>query len=407
MHGNRPARLLPSGAGSGAGGRVWVASVSRASVGYRRSRASCADAVRDINSLQPEQPPSASPWRLSVAPMMAWTDRHCRFFHRLLTRRARLYTEMVTTGALLHGDAARHLDFDPVEQPVALQLGGSEPDDLATCARLGERWGYAEINLNCGCPSERVQRGAFGACLMAEPALVTDCVRAMRDAVAIPVTVKHRIGIDRQESYAFVRDFVGTVAQGGCDVFIVHARNAWLHGVSPKENRELPPLRHDVVAALKSDFPQLLFVLNGGVGADEQIAAHLGVVDGVMVGRAAYHQPWDLVAWDERFFDSAHPLPTRDEVEAAMVGYMERLVARGEPWSHASRHILGLRNGEPGARRWRQVWSDPRWKGETPATVSRLARQALAGTFNPAAAPATSPAPPRPTQARTPRLATR
>src|SRR4051794_9118998 len=253
--------------------------------------------------------------------MMEWTDRHCRYFHRLLTRQTRLYTEMVTTGALLHGDVARHLDFDAVEHPLALQLGGSEPADLAKCARLGERWGYAEINLNCGCPSARVQRGAFGACLMAEPALVADCVRAMRDAVAIPVTVKHRIGIDRHESYAFVRDFVGTVAAGGCDVFIVPARNAWLHGVSPKENRELPPLRHEVVAALQQDFPDRAFVLNGGVTDNDAVARHLAVVDGVMVGRAAYHHPWDLVSWDERFFSVADARPSRDDVEAAMVEY--------------------------------------------------------------------------------------
>jgi len=341
-----------------------------------------------------------------VAPMMDWTDSHCRYFHRLLTTRARLYTEMVTTGALLHGDVARHLDFDPVEQPVALQLGGSEPADLAACARLGERWGYAEINLNCGCPSERVQRGAFGACLMAEPALVADGVRAMRDVVAIPVTVKHRIGIDRFESYAFVRDFVGTVAAGGCEVFIVHARNAWLHGISPKENRELPPLRHEVVAMLKRDFPALAFVLNGGVTDGDAIAAHLLVVDGVMVGRSAYHQPWDLAEWDVRFFAAPAIGRHRDDVEAAMVDYMERLVARGEPWSHASRHMLGLRNGEPGARRWRQVWSDHRLKDEAPRIVARLAREALAGTLSRSAAPATPPGPPPPGPARTRPLAT-
>jgi tRNA-dihydrouridine synthase A len=316
-------------------------------------------------------------WRLCVAPMMDWTDRHCRYFHRLLTRRARLYTEMVTTGALLHGDVARHLDFDAVEQPLALQLGGSDTSDLAACARLGERWGYGEINLNCGCPSERVQRGAFGACLMAEPALVADCVRAMRDAVAIPVTVKHRIGIDRVESYGFVRDFVGTVAEGGCAVFIVHARNAWLHGISPKENRELPPLRHDVVVALKNDFPTLAFVANGGIRSAEEIERHLGVVDGAMVGRAAYHQPWDLAEWDARFFGASAALTSRDEVEEAMVEYMARLAAAGEPWTHASRHMLGLRSGQPGARRWRQVWSDAGLKGEAPAAVSRLARQGL------------------------------
>ena len=312
--------------------------------------------------------------------MMEWTDRHCRYFHRLLTRRARLYTEMVTTGALLHGDVPRHLDFDAAEQPVALQIGGSEPAELAAAARLGERWGYAEINLNCGCPSERVQRGSFGACLMAEPALVADCVKAMRDAVSLPVTVKHRIGIDRLESYDFVRDFVGAVAGGGCEVFIVHARNAWLKGMSPKENRELPPLRHEVVARLKRDFPALAFVVNGGVTTNAQIAAHLQSVDGVMIGREAYHHPWSLTSWDELFFGEAPGTPDRDAVEAAMVDYMEqRMCVSGEPWSRIARHMLGLRNGQPGARRWRQVWSDHRLKGEPAHVVSRLARAAMAG----------------------------
>ena len=313
--------------------------------------------------------------------MMDWTDRHCRYFHRLLTKRARLYTEMVTTGALLHGDVPRHLDFDAVEHPVALQLGGSEPADLAACARLGERWGYDEINLNCGCPSERVQRGAFGACLMAEPVLVADGVRAMRDAVSIPVTVKHRIGIDRHESYAFVRDFVGTVAErGGCEVFIAHARNAWLNGVSPKENRELPPLRHQVVARLKADFPALGFVVNGGIASLEQIEGHLEHVDGVMIGRAAYHHPADLAEWDARFFGAAPEPLDHDFIEGAMVAHMARVQATGEPWSHVSRHMLGLRNGQPGARRWRQVWSDHRLKNEPPQAVSKLARSALTHT---------------------------
>ena len=312
--------------------------------------------------------------------MMDWTDRHCRYFHRLLTRRARLYTEMVTTGALLHGDVARHLDFDAAEHPVALQLGGSEADDLARCARLGERWGYDEINLNCGCPSERVQRGAFGACLMAEPHLVADAVRAMCDAVTIPVTVKHRIGIDRHESYDFVRDFVGIVAEGGCEVFIVHARNAWLKGISPKENRELPPLRHETVARLKTDFPTLTFVLNGGVTEADAIERHLAQVDGVMVGREAYHHPWTLADWDRRFLGAPPGAPPdRDAVEATMVDYMERLVDAGEPWTHASRHMLGLRNGEPAARRWRQIWSDHRLKGERPRAVHALARAARSG----------------------------
>ena len=312
--------------------------------------------------------------------MMEWTDRHCRHFHRLLSRRARLYTEMVTTGALLRGDVPRHLDFDASEQPVALQLGGSEPDELAAAARLGERWGYAEINLNCGCPSERVQRGSFGACLMAEPALVADCVRAMRDAVALPITVKHRIGIDRLERYEFVRDFVGTVAEGGCGVFIVHARIAWLKGVSPKENRELPPLRHDVVARLKRDFPALTLVVNGGLTTAAQVATHLQSVDGVMIGREAYHHPWSLASWDALHFGDAPSHLDRDAVEDAMVDYMtRRMRTDGEPWSRIARHMLGLRRGEPGARRWRQVWSDHRLKGESAHIVSRLARAALAG----------------------------
>ena len=215
--------------------------------------------------------------------MMDWTDRHCRYFHRLLSRHALLYTEMVTTGALIHGDQPRHLDFNVEEHPVALQLGGSEPADLAQAAKLGELWGYDEINLNCGCPSERVQRGAFGACLMAEPQLVADGVKAMVDVVSVPVTVKHRIGIDRVESYDFVRDFVGTVADAGCSTFIVHARNAWLQGLSPKENRELPPLKPDWVVRLKQDFPALAFVINGGITSTEHIQTHLQQLDGVMV----------------------------------------------------------------------------------------------------------------------------
>lgn len=308
--------------------------------------------------------------------MMDWTDRHCRYFHRLLSRRARLYTEMVTTGALLHGDVPRHLAFNADEHPVALQLGGSEPADLAACARLGERWGYDEINLNCGCPSERVQRGAFGACLMAEPELVADGVKAMVDAVGIPVTVKHRIGIDKTESYAFVRDFVGTVAQAGCSVFIVHARNAWLEGLSPKENREVPPLRHELVHRLKREFPALTIVINGGITTAAQIEEQLQHVDGVMLGREAYHHPWTLASWDARFFGEEPQVREHDEIEARMVEYMQREQAvHGEPWTHVSRHMLGLRNGMPGARKWRQVWSDHRLKGESPVSVSAQARR--------------------------------
>ena len=320
-----------------------------------------------------------SPWRLSVAPMMDWTDRHCRYFHRLITRRARLYTEMVTTGALLHGDVPRHLDYNDAEHPVALQLGGSEPEDLAACARLAAKWGYDEVNLNCGCPSERVQRGAFGACLMAEPALVADCVAAMRDAVDLPVTVKHRTGIDRAESYDFVRDFVGRVSEAGCGVFIVHARNAWLKGLSPKENREVPPLRHDFVYRLKRDFPALTIVLNGGVADNDQVAEHLRHVDGVMLGRQAYHHPWLMAEWDRRFLgDADAEAPSREAVESAMADYMGGLVARGITWPHAARHMMGLVHGLPGARRWRQVWSDHALKELIPALVMQRARQTLA-----------------------------
>ena len=324
-------------------------------------------------STDPTASPAVNPWRLSVAPMMDWTDQHCRYFHRLLTRHALLYTEMVTTGALIHGDVARHLDFNTQEHPLALQLGGSEPDDLAHCAKLAEQWGYDEVNLNCGCPSERVQRGAFGACLMAEPALVADGVKAMRDACSLPVTVKHRIGIDRTEDYAFVRDFVGTLADAGCEVFIVHARNAWLQGLSPKENREVPPLRYEAVYQLKKDFPSLTIVLNGGVTTTEQIHAHLAHVDGVMLGREAYHRPWWLSEWDAAFFGDAPFQRTREEVEAQLVDYMAARVESGEPWSRVARHMLGLRNGLAGARKWRQVWSDHRLKATAPAQVAALA----------------------------------
>ncbi|HNE60782.1 MAG: tRNA dihydrouridine(20/20a) synthase DusA [Rubrivivax sp.] len=324
-------------------------------------------------------PEAVSPWRLSVAPMLDWTDKHCRFLHRLLSRRTRLYTEMVTTGALLHGAERRHLRFDAVEHPLALQLGGSEAADLAACARIGARWGYDEINLNCGCPSERVQRGAFGACLMAEPQLVADGVKAMVDAVDVPVSVKHRIGIDREESYDFVRDFVGTVAEAGCRVFIVHARNAWLQGLSPKENREIPPLRHALVYRLKRDFPQLTIVLNGGVTSDAQITEHLQHVDGVMLGREAYHHPWMMSRWDAEFLGGAACALTQDEVEAEMVAYMARELAEdGTPWSAIARHMLGLHHGRRGARLWRQVWSDHRLKARPAAEVAALARSHLA-----------------------------
>ena len=315
--------------------------------------------------------------RLSIAPMMDWTDRHCRYFHRLLAPRALLYTEMVHCGAILRGDADRHLAFDRREHPVALQLGGCEPDDLARAAAIGAARGYDEINLNCGCPSERVQRGAFGACLMTEPHLVADCVKAMVDVVDVPVTVKHRIGIDKTESYDFVRDFVGTVAQAGCKTFIVHARNAWLKGLSPKENRDIPPLRYELVYRLKRDFPELTIAINGGITTSEQVQQHLEQLDGAMIGREAYHNPWWLADWDAMFFGAQPRDITRDSVELAMIDYMQReATENGTPWYSIARHMLGLRQGLPGARRWRQTWSDHRLKSLSASEVGRLARLA-------------------------------
>ena len=331
--------------------------------------------------LQPDSPlgaRAADPMRVSVAPMMDWTDRHCRYFHRLLTRHALLYTEMVTTGALIHGDVPRHLRFNAEEHPVALQLGGSEPADLAHCAKLGQDWGYDEININCGCPSERVQRGAFGACLMNEPQLVADCVKAMVDVVDVPVTVKHRIGIDKIEKYEFVRDFVGTVSEAGCETFIVHARNAWLKGLSPKQNREVPPLRYELVHRLKHDFPALRFSINGGISQTTQVHEQLRLLDGVMVGREAYHNPWWLAEWDAAFFGAAPREIDREDIERQMCNYMVREAAEhGTPWSNIARHMLGLRNGLPGARRWRQVWSDHKQKGRPPHEVMALAHEAV------------------------------
>ena len=308
--------------------------------------------------------------------MMDWSDRHCRFFHRLMSRHALLYTEMVTTGALIHGDVARHLRFNAEEHPVALQLGGSEPADLAQCARLGEQWGYNEININCGCPSERVQRGAFGACLMNEPQLVADGVKAMVDVVRVPVTVKHRIGIDKTESYEFVRDFVGTVSEAGCNTFIVHARNAWLKGLSPKENREVPPLRYELVHRLKQDFKQLTICVNGGITTGDQVAGQLQALDGVMIGREAYHNPWWLASWDADFFAQEANGLTREQVELQMCDYMVReAAAHGTAFSAIARHMLGLRHGLPGSRRWRQVWSDHKLKGMSPHAVMALAHE--------------------------------
>jgi tRNA-dihydrouridine synthase A len=296
--------------------------------------------------------------RFSVAPMLDWTDRHCRAFHRVLTRRARLYTEMVTTGALIHGPRARLLAFDPSEHPVALQLGGSEPADLGVCARLAEDAGYGEVNLNIGCPSERVQKGAFGACLMREPDLVADCVAEMRASVRIPVTVKCRIGVDDQDPREALFAFVERVAQAGCTTFVVHARKAWLKGLSPKDNREIPPLDHPLVYELKRTHPDLTVVINGGIATLGEAEAHLAHVDGVMMGRAAYQSPWLLAGADRALFGEANPTATRHEALAKFLPYVERERERGTTLNAMTKHILGLFNGLPGARAFRRHLSE-------------------------------------------------
>ena len=315
--------------------------------------------------------------RFSVAPMMDWTDRHCRVFHRLLSQRALLYTEMVTTGALIHGDVPRHLDYSAVEHPIALQLGGSEPADMAVSARMGQDWGYDEINMNVGCPSDRVQRGTFGACLMAEPELVAQNVAAMIEAVDIPVTVKCRIGIDDQDSEAALTDFVAQVSEkGGCQRFIIHARKAWLQGLSPKENRDIPPLDYDRVKRLKQQFPDLHIGINGGIKDLDTVAAMLGAgLDTVMVGRAAYQDPWMLSQVDELIFGDAPQGRTRHDVVEAFLPYVEEQRAAGVPLHAMTRHILGLFNSQPGARLWRRYISENA-PGKT-AGVEVL-RQALA-----------------------------
>ena len=299
----------------------------------------------------------ANPWRFCTAPCMDWTDRHCRYFWRLLSKRARVYTEMVTTGAIIHGDVERHLRFNDEEHPVALQLGGADPTDLAHCAGIGESYGYDEINLNCGCPSDRVQNGQFGASLMREPERVRDCVAAMSERVDIPVTVKHRLGLDDEESYDALADFVGTVAEGGCEVFIAHARNAWLEGLSPKENREIPPLRYDWVLQLKADFPALTFVLNGGITSIEECGEHLKSFDGVMLGRAAYQNPWLLSDVDPLLFGDERVSASREAACEQLYSYIvEHERAGGRP-HHVLRHILGLYQRQPGGKQFRRKLS--------------------------------------------------
>lgn len=292
--------------------------------------------------------------RFCVAPMLDWTDRHCRYFHRQLSRRARLYTEMVTTAAILHGRRDQLLAYDPHEQPLALQLGGADRKELAACARIGADMGFSEINLNVGCPSDRVQRGRFGACLMLEPETVAAAVKAMSDAVTIPVTVKSRIGVDDQDSYEALAAFIGKVHDAGCRTFIVHARKAWLKGLSPRQNREIPPLRYDMVAKLKRDFESIEIVLNGGIQSMQECREHLRTFDGVMIGRAAYHQPYLLSRVDGELFGDLDPQRSRVDVVNAMLPYIERQISMGQKLHGITRHMLGLFHGEPGGKVWRR-----------------------------------------------------
>ena len=315
--------------------------------------------------------------KFAVAPMMDWTDRHCRFFHRQLTRRALLYTEMITAEAIRHGKRDQLLAFSPQEHPVALQLGGSDPARLAEAAGIGEGYGYDEINLNVGCPSDRVQEGSFGACLMAEPQLVADCVAAMRAVVQVPVTVKCRIGIDDQDSEADLERFITTVATAGCGTFIVHARKAWLQGLSPKENREIPPLDYPRVHRLQAAHPELAIVINGGLATLAAAEAQLAHVDGVMLGRAAYQTPYLLADVDRRFFGCAKPAPSRAEVLEALIPYAERHLAKGGRLNNISRHILGLTHGEPGARAFRRHLSETAVRAGAGAEVLAEARRML------------------------------
>jgi tRNA-dihydrouridine synthase A len=312
-----------------------------------------------------------------IAPMMEWTDRHCRYFLRQISRHCLLYTEMVTAHAVLHGDRRHLLGFDPVEHPVALQLGGSDPSALAEAARIGEQTGYDEINLNLGCPSDRVQSGRIGACLMAEPETVAACITAMQRTVSVPVTAKTRIGIDERDSYAELAGFIRMLADCGCRTVIVHARKACLQGLSPKENRSVPPLRYERVYRLKSDFPELEIVINGGITTLAEARAHLEHVDGVMLGREAYHNPWVLAGVDRAFFDAAAPVPTREAVIERMLPYIARELERGSALKHITRHMLGLYQGVPGARAWRRYLSEHAYLAGADSSVLRLASEAV------------------------------
>lgn len=312
--------------------------------------------------------------RFSIAPMLDWTDRHCRYFHRLLTKETLLYTEMVTTGAIIHGKGD-YLAYSEEEHPVALQLGGSDPAALAHCAKLAEQRGYDEINLNVGCPSDRVQNGMFGACLMGQATLVADCIKAMRDVVSIPVTVKTRIGIDDQDSYEFLCDFIATVAgRGECDMFTIHARKAWLSGLSPKENREVPPLDYPRVYQLKRDFPTLTLAINGGVKTLEEAKQHLQHLDGVMMGREAYQNPGILARVDSELFGCQSEVMDSIAIIESLYPYIERELSKGTYLGHITRHILGLFQGVPGARQWRRHLSENAHK---PGADARVVEQAL------------------------------
>ncbi len=313
--------------------------------------------------------------RFSVAPMMDWTDRHCRAFHRVLSRRARLYTEMVTTGAVIHGNRERLLGFDAAEHPVALQLGGSEPEALAISARIGEDFGYDEINLNVGCPSDRVQDGRFGACLMAEPHLVGDCVAAMKLAVRIPVTVKCRIGIDDQDPEQALFTLARMVVEAGADALIVHARKAWLQGLSPKENRDIPPLDYDIVYRLKASLPHVPVSINGGIGTLAEAKVHMAHVDGVMLGRAAYREPWRLLGVDPELFGEAEPHATMRDALAAFYPYVEEQLARGVRLHAITRHLIGAFQAVPGARAFRRHLSE---QGTRPGAGLSVLRDAVA-----------------------------
>ncbi|GEC51011.1 tRNA-dihydrouridine synthase A [Bradyrhizobium japonicum] len=314
-------------------------------------------------------------YRFSVAPMMDWTDRHCRVFHRLMSRRARLYTEMLTTGAIIHGDRARLLGFDVSEHPVALQLGGSDPRDLATAAQIGEDFGYDEINLNVGCPSDRVKDGRFGACLMAEPALVAEGVAAMKRAVRIPVTVKCRIGIDDQDPEVALDTLARSVIAAGADALVVHARKAWLNGLSPKENRDIPPLDYDRAYRLKAALPDVPIIINGGITGLAEAKRHLAHVDGVMLGRAAYQEPWRLLTVDSELFGETPPHATMKDVFAAMLPYIERQLAEGTRLHSITRHFVGAFHGVPGARAFRRYLAE---NGVRPGADIDVLREAIA-----------------------------